>query len=255
MAAFHMALNLGADGFECDIQELADGNLIILHDTNLWRTSGAQWYWIFFWPLTTIRLLRSAQKLRLKDVLNVDVGSWFDKRFAKERIPTFAQVASLAKEANSHCFAELKTPCTSNLVHSAVQAVKNVPVNTITWISFDLDLLLQIKKLDSQRKVLYIVQVQNSENAMKAAKTCIDAGLDGLDLNAETYAVTPDLVKFLHDNNKLVAVWVYSAPAADNDTEEMRKYMEDIGVDFFTSNLPPLLTELPPDLGQESNTI
>ena len=40
---------------------------------------------------------------------------------------------------------------------------------------------------------------------------------------------------------KLVAVWVFRAPAK-NDTPELWAAMRDAGVDFFTSNLPHELT-------------
>ena len=62
-----------------------------------------------------------------------------------------------------------------------------------------------------------------------------------------------ELVAWLHARGKVVAVWVYRAPAmgdtsplgvsrmSSNDTPELWGAMRDAGVDVFTSNLPPEL--------------
>jgi glycerophosphoryl diester phosphodiesterase len=63
----------------------------------------------------------------------------------------------------------------------------------------------------------------------------------GVDLEADASIVTPELVEWLHARGKLVAVWVFRAPAK-NDTPELWAAMRDAGVDFFTSNLPHELT-------------
>ena len=65
--------------------------------------------------------------------------------------------------------------------------------------------------------------------------------------------MTAELVAWLHARGKVVAVWVYRAPAmgdtsplgvsrmSSNDTPELWGAMRDAGVDVFTSNLPPEL--------------
>ena len=82
------------------------------------------------------------------------------------------------------------------------------------------------------------------EEAWQAARDCVEYGLDGIDLNCDAAVVTPELVAWLHARGKLVAVWVWRAPAA-NDTPEHWAAMRAAGVDYFTSNLPAELEGVP----------
>ncbi len=77
MAAFRLALELGADGFELDVHLSRDGIPVVLHDVHLHRTtdgSGRVWE-------KTVAELKA-----------LDAGAWFDPRFAGERIPTLDEV-------------------------------------------------------------------------------------------------------------------------------------------------------------------
>ena len=84
--------------------------------------------------------------------------------------------------------------------------------------------------------------VRSAEEAWKAARDCVEHGLDGIDLNADPNFVTAELVEWLRERNKVLAVWVFRAPAA-NDTPEVWTAMRDAGTAYFTSNLPPQLEE------------
>jgi glycerophosphoryl diester phosphodiesterase len=78
-AAFHKALEQGAEWVEFDVQLSADGVPIILHDDTLERTSdkgGA----------------RRPTGLTLSELKELDAGAWFGTAFAGERIPTLEEV-------------------------------------------------------------------------------------------------------------------------------------------------------------------
>ena len=70
----------------------------------------------------------------------------------------------------------------------------------------------------------------------------MDGGLDGIDLIASELVVTPDLVAWMHGHGKIVAVWVWRAPA-QNDNPHMWAAMANIGVDVFTTNVPHALEQ------------
>ncbi len=80
-AAFQSCLALKF-GFEFDVQRSKDGQLICLHDNTLDRT-------------TTGR--GSAGALTLAELRQLDAGRWFDPSFARERIPTIAEVLDLVQ--------------------------------------------------------------------------------------------------------------------------------------------------------------
>ena len=77
LAAFSLALSQGADGVELDAQRCASGEVVVIHDASLQRTTGlgapvthASW--------SVIRTL--------------DAGSWKSERFRGERVPLLAEV-------------------------------------------------------------------------------------------------------------------------------------------------------------------
>ncbi|MFG0283376.1 MAG: glycerophosphodiester phosphodiesterase family protein [Phycisphaerales bacterium JB039] len=77
LAAVRAAIEDGADLIEIDIQQAADGGLVLMHDLTLARTTGRPER---VWELSTDQLT------------SIDAGSWFGDEFAGETIPTLEQV-------------------------------------------------------------------------------------------------------------------------------------------------------------------
>jgi glycerophosphoryl diester phosphodiesterase len=94
LAGFRRAAALGLAWVECDLRLSAEGEVVLLHDATLDRTSDGS------------GLL--AQH-RLADLAALDAGSWFSSRFAGERIPTLAQALECWHELGLGANLELKT--------------------------------------------------------------------------------------------------------------------------------------------------
>ncbi|MGE9269587.1 MAG: glycerophosphodiester phosphodiesterase, partial [Verrucomicrobiales bacterium] len=77
LAAIELAIKAGADWIEIDVQETQTGELLVFHDKDFMRTTGQ--------PI----LLRTATAEELQQL---DIGSWFDPRFAEERTPKLSEV-------------------------------------------------------------------------------------------------------------------------------------------------------------------
>lgn len=77
LAAFHLAMARGADGFELDVWRCGSGEPVVIHDAGAARTAGV--------PLD----VRREPLARLKQF---DVGAWKGPRHAGERIPGLAEV-------------------------------------------------------------------------------------------------------------------------------------------------------------------
>jgi glycerophosphoryl diester phosphodiesterase len=77
LAAFHLALAQGADGFELDVWRCGSGEPVVIHDASAARTAGEDLD------------VRREPLLRLK---RLDVGAWKGPRFRGERIPSLAEV-------------------------------------------------------------------------------------------------------------------------------------------------------------------
>ena len=82
MAAFRKAIEDGADWIELDVQETADGEVVVFHDSDFMRTAGVS---LKLWDAT------------MEDLKTIDIGSWFAPEFADQRVPTLAEVLDACK--------------------------------------------------------------------------------------------------------------------------------------------------------------
>ena len=94
MAAFKMAVELGSDGIECDVQMTKDGRLIICHDETLNRTTKAKGF---------------IKDLNYDEIKALDAGSWFDNKFSSERIPQLSELLKLVRDTGLLLNIEIKS--------------------------------------------------------------------------------------------------------------------------------------------------
>ncbi len=82
LSAFRKAIASGADYAEMDVQQTADGVVVLLHDRDLKRVAGVS---------------RRLDELTYDEVRELDVGSWFAPAFSGERVPTLAEAIDLCR--------------------------------------------------------------------------------------------------------------------------------------------------------------
>lgn len=75
-AAFDLAIRMGADAIETDVQLTADGQLVLFHDNRVDRTSNGRG------PLASYSLA---------DLRSLDVGSWFGHGAGPQRVLTLGE--------------------------------------------------------------------------------------------------------------------------------------------------------------------
>src|SRR5262249_23806418 len=80
LSAIRKAIASGADYAEVDVQQTADGVVVLLHDSDLKRWAGDP---------------RRVGELPFDEVRKLDVGNWFGPAFVGERVPTLAEVIGL----------------------------------------------------------------------------------------------------------------------------------------------------------------
>jgi len=77
LAAFRLAIEQGADGIELDVRLSADGEVVVMHDETLDRTTNGR---------------GRVKQYSLDELKRLDAGSHFSCQFAGERIPTLREV-------------------------------------------------------------------------------------------------------------------------------------------------------------------
>ena len=82
LAAMEQAIKDGADWVEIDVQETSDGEVVVIHDSDLKKIGGSG-----------LKVFDST----LTELQSVDIGSWKNPSFSDQRIPTLQQLLALCK--------------------------------------------------------------------------------------------------------------------------------------------------------------
>lgn len=77
LAAFELALAQNADAIELDVKLSADGQVMVIHDTTVNRTTGSH---------------GRVTELSLAQLKSLDAGSFFSSQYSGEKIPTLQEV-------------------------------------------------------------------------------------------------------------------------------------------------------------------
>ncbi|HBC89854.1 MAG TPA: glycerophosphodiester phosphodiesterase, partial [Lactococcus sp.] len=85
LAAFQEALHVNSDGIELDVHLSKDNHLVVIHDEKVNRTTSGR---------------GRVCDMTLAQLKQLDAGSWFDKAFYKEKIPTLEEVLNLLLKEN-----------------------------------------------------------------------------------------------------------------------------------------------------------
>lgn len=101
LAAYRELKKHGVKWFETDIDITKDGDIVMLHDADLDRTTDHSG------PL---------HDLSHDEMLKVDAGSWFSDVFMGEPLPTLSQVIQVINEDHLNVNFELKDHLTTDLV-------------------------------------------------------------------------------------------------------------------------------------------
>lgn len=113
LPAYALAIEMGADYVEQDLQLTQDGVLICMHDTTLDRTTNVEE--VFPDRSTEVewrgnqRQVWRVSDFTLEEIKTLDAGSWFDVEFADTRVPTFQEAIDLVK-GQAGLYPETKSP-------------------------------------------------------------------------------------------------------------------------------------------------
>ena len=93
LAAFEAAADMQADGVELDVTRCATGEIVVIHDDTVDRTTNGSGP-VAALPFYALREL--------------DAGAWFDARFAGQRIPLLSEVLDLVGDSEMRVNIEIK---------------------------------------------------------------------------------------------------------------------------------------------------
>ena len=255
LAAYRLALEQGADYVEQDLAVTKDGVLICLHDPTLERTTNVEQ--LFPNRATTVTWEGKTQRawlandFTLAEIKQLDAGSWFDAKFAGERIPTFDEAVALVR-GRAGLFPELKTPEVyegrdvefETLVAAALdqhglrgaQADPKSPVILQTFSE------VSAKKLAAMPIGVPVILLLSNDNGWESGNRVREwrPFVQGLGPNKAILEANPQLVEWAHAEGMTVVPYTFRSSNSGKHADvkaEMAYFLYTLGVDgVFTDN-------------------
>ena len=223
------ALDQGARIIEVDVQRTVDGELVVLHDSRLTRTTDIE-------QVLPDRADATINELTMAELRKLDAGSWFDRRYQGEQVPTLTELlAALAGRAT--LFVELKWPERSPGIAAQLAAeLRHCLGDRVAHAELP-PVAIQVADVEVARE-LHVL--------LPTVPMCVMTGLTPL-LEPAAFAalgdwicayvplgrlLTAEHVAAAHRHGVRVAPWTIDAP-------EMVAALRDLGVDSVITNDVP----------------
>ncbi|MEX1028151.1 MAG: glycerophosphodiester phosphodiesterase family protein [Candidatus Paceibacterota bacterium] len=215
LANFRACLELRL-GFEFDVERTRDGHLVCIHDSTVDRTTDGT---------------GKVSDLTLKEIRRLDAGSWFDSKFAGEKVPTIEEVLKLVAKYRQHDILVAVDLKAEYVGRDVVQIAENHNV---------LDRLLFIGNTITDPKVRVRIKV-----ASKNAETAAVAN-DSEEFPKALGAPNSEwvYVRFLPSKEQIEAVHqagkrcFIAGPTVSGNVPENWQQAADVGVDAILTDYP-----------------
>lgn len=204
MRSFRRAAAEGADALELDLRLTRDGNIVVLHDPTLDRTTDG---------------LGPVGELALAELRRFDAG-------LGERVPTFAEVL-----AGTHLpiHTEIKA---GEAAEPLAKAIREIGVaERVTPICFDLEVLRRVKRILPDQKV-GLICVDVSRKVIESASS---TGVEFISVQAS--GLNSAKVEQIRQSGPKVITWTVNEPGL------MRRLIK-LPVDGIVTDRPDLLSSL-----------
>lgn len=224
-AALVEALRLGVEGVELDVHLSLDGELVVIHDATVDRTSNGT---------------GQVRHMRWVEIGQLDAGAWFDTQFTGQRFLRLGEALDILEgdvrlnvhiKAYEHDRAELATRCVRLLVDRGLLER--------AFVASDQQTLVLARRVN-QHLTMCNLSVAPVENYVMRSHAV------GCRVLQPGHAVTtPELVAAAHEKGMTVNPF-YA------DTEAEMRRLIGCGVDGILTNYPALLQDLLTRLPKET---
>ena len=199
LKAFQKAIELEADYIEFDVHQSKDGEVVIMHDANTFRTT---------------RHFGAIKNMTLKELKSLNAGEG-------EKIPTLQELIEIAK-GKIKLQLEIKD---EGMVKKIVTILKDADfIESTTISSFKHKELLEVQKIEpSINLVALIVGINTIKIIKKAIRNKFQA------IQPFYTFIRKSFIDSAHENNIKINAWIV------NSKETMKKLIE-MGIDGIITN-------------------
>lgn len=228
LLAFRNAIALGADFLELDVHLSTDGEVVVIHDPTLDRTTTGT-------GAVRDRTLVELRALRLKDK---------DGKVTDEAIPTLEEVVALATPSTLRLLLEIKVDARRERypgIEEHVFAIldhHHMASRTLA-MAFEDETVRRVRKLRPEIMVGGLYSPRSLERMGSTVQREIDGleKLGGRFVGVHQELVTPTVVEQARNAGLALGVWTV------NDLVAMKRFV-DLGVNILITDRPDLAKEL-----------
>jgi glycerophosphoryl diester phosphodiesterase len=214
LAAFRLAAEKGADAIEFDVKLSADGQVVVLHDQTVNRTTNG---------------IGNVSKLPLAALRELDAGAWFSEQFRGECIPILDEVF---ETVGKHLLMNVEL---TNYATPGDELVSKVVALVIKHGVQDRTLFSSFLTFSLRKARLLLPQVLRGFLSRPGVLGIWGRSFgwrgDAFALHPYLTDVNPGLIQRIHAAGKRIHVWTIN-------TEEDLKRMIDLGVDAVFTDDP-----------------
>jgi glycerophosphoryl diester phosphodiesterase len=227
LAAFRRVLEMGVPFIEVDVHMSRDGELVVIHDPKVDRTTNGK---------------GAVGDLTLTQLKKLDAGSWFNlshpgkarMEFAGDRIPRLQEVIDLIKETKVGLYIEIKDPelYPQDFETRIISLLRrNEFEKKVVLLSFSANSLTKVRRLDSSIRTAFLASTSKTDPVSAA----VSVGADGLAIRHTL--LTPKILREARHKKLGIAVWTV-------DDENAIRRAVNLGADRIISNYPDLVMRL-----------
>ena len=231
--ALSTAMDLGADMVEVDVQLSRDGYPVVFHDWDLARARCSAQY--------SQRALKSLRigDLNLRQLKQLDVGSWKHRRFSALTIPTLVEVLSLCG-GKIALNLEVKIPSSGDeararhaMIDQLGEALTCYPSpESVLISSFDAEVLELARAVFPKSRLGVLPQQAGLRETLRLADR-----LNAFSVHLRCVSIRPAIVKSIRESG--VRLYAYTA-----DRTQTFKRLIAAGVDGIFTNFPDRMIAL-----------
>jgi glycerophosphoryl diester phosphodiesterase len=231
LAAVREGIAMDSDLIELDVQRSKDGELVLIHDTNLARTTDVE-------QVFPGRAPWSVADFTYEEMLRLDAGSWKSADYAGERIPTLADAIEAIRPSRAGMLLEIKAPSLYPGIEAEVAAEMRtfpgyvegaVAAQRLVVQSFDFGSMRTYAGLEPDVPVGLLGTPARDDLASLAEFAD--------QVNPHHRSADAGYVAAVHDAGMQCLVWTVDAPA------DMERAL-DLGVDGVITNKPDVLEQV-----------
>ncbi len=215
LAGFEGAIRAGGDMSELDVTLTKDRRVVVIHDDTLDRTTTGK---------------GPVRSHTLAEIKRLDAGSWFDPRFAAERVPELVEVLALTA-GRSMLNIEIKASAfeedypADSIEHQVARLCKeHRALDRVIVSSFDRRILARIAAMDAPPALAYISDHPADQGLMDLLSE-----INAFSWHPRFKVLTNDQVERMHAAGLKVFPWTI------NTREEAEKTLA-LGVDGLICN-------------------